>query len=336
MKKRSISIGDVFNKWTVQSSPFVVKKVYYVTAKCKCGTVKDVKKNNLLTGKSKSCGCTQKENLPKISKNKPSWNKKDNFEIGARQIFEQYKHSAKTRNLSFGLTFDFIKEKIKENCVYCNASPSNVKIVNGAPISYNGLDRWDNSLGYDADNVVVCCKKCNYSKGTMDGSAFFEHMQLILQNNNLSIKLTDKKIQYYIKRLEAAASNSPDAETKVGAILVDPKTGAVLAEGYNGFVRGANDDILPKTRPDKYNYIIHAETNMIANAVKAGVSTDQKFLFCSLSPCVKCLRMLWQAGISEIYFIEKYKDFNDSLNMGDLKAVVSQEGNIFRMNIGIA
>lgn len=32
--------------------------------------------------------------------------------------------------------------------------------------SASNLDRKDNSRGYDIDNVVVCCGRCNYAKGS--------------------------------------------------------------------------------------------------------------------------------------------------------------------------
>ena len=32
---------------------------------------------------------------------------------------------------------------------------------------YNGVDRVDNTIGYNNDNVVPCCKICNNSKATM-------------------------------------------------------------------------------------------------------------------------------------------------------------------------
>src|SRR5688500_6863178 len=61
------------------------------------------------------------------------------------------------------------------------------------------------------------------------------------------------------------AQKSPDAETKVGAILVD-KHRKLLAEGFNGFPAGCNDTNLPNTRPDKYFFMRHAEDNCIDNA----------------------------------------------------------------------
>lgn len=38
---------------------------------------------------------------------------------------------------------------------------------------------------------------------------------------------------------ESIAKRSHDSETKVGAVLVSNKSGAMLATGFNGFVRGA-------------------------------------------------------------------------------------------------
>ncbi len=42
-----------------------------------------------------------------------------------------------------------------------------------------------------------------------------------------------------------AAKRSHDAETQVGAVLIHKDTSAILATGFNGFVRGANDQTLP-------------------------------------------------------------------------------------------
>jgi len=42
-----------------------------------------------------------------------------------------------------------------------------------------GLDRWDNSRGYFADNVVPCCKDCNRAKNTRTPRAFVERCRAI-------------------------------------------------------------------------------------------------------------------------------------------------------------
>ena len=118
---------------------------------------------------------------------------------------------------------------------------------------------------------------------------------------------------------EAVSLKSHDAETKVGGVLVKNDTGVVVATGYNGFVRGAPDKELPTTRPDKYQYMVHCEENMIASAAKNGINVSECTLVITMSPCQKCLRLMWQAGITEVVCKDLYKD-HDS-NLADLKIV---------------
>lgn len=145
--------------------------------------------------------------------------------------------------------------------------------------------------------------------------------------------ITDKKLNYYHIRALATASASPDTSTKVGALLIHGESGAVIAEGYNGFIRGAQDDKLPMTRPEKYDYIIHAETNLLCNAVRHGVSTNKCVIYCTISPCIKCMRMLYQAGITEVYVKGFYSDFEQCSNMLDLSLSVTTQGEFSRIEI---
>jgi dCMP deaminase len=128
---------------------------------------------------------------------------------------------------------------------------------------------------------------------------------------------------------EQAAKRSPDEETKVGCALFNSFSGALLSIGFNGFIRGANDAKLPKVRPAKYQYMVHAEVNMIANCAKHGISMQDCELFCTLSPCISCMRNLWNCGIKRIYVKELYKDFNEIKNMEDLHVKVSRVGHYF-------
>jgi len=78
------------------------------------------------------------------------------------------------------------------------------------------------------------------------------------------------KLDSLMREALEVASRSKDEETKVGAILVAKDDMATIATGYNGFVRNANDHILPKTRPEKYNYMRHAEENIITHCARRG------------------------------------------------------------------
>lgn len=133
------------------------------------------------------------------------------------------------------------------------------------------------------------------------------------------MEISEKKILSYLKRAQVVAENSPDAETKVGSVLVSKKTHSVISEGYNGFIRGADDDKLPKTRPEKYDYVIHAEENLICNAARNGVRVDDCFVVQTISPCVKCARLLYQAGVDTVFYGEWYKGSDKVSELGDLK-----------------
>lgn len=130
--------------------------------------------------------------------------------------------------------------------------------------------------------------------------------------------MKQNKLANLFKQAYVVAENSHDSETQVGALLVHSLTGAVLSSGYNGFIRGADDANLPTTRPDKYPYMIHAEQNLLLNACRHGISTQDCIMVVTLSPCSQCMRMAYQAGIKTIYFCETYRDFNKQCEMKDL------------------
>ena len=116
---------------------------------------------------------------------------------------------------------------------------------------------------------------------------------------------------------ETVAKRSHDAETKVGALLVNNKSGAIIATGYNGFIKGANDAILPNTRPEKYEYILHAEMNLLTNCARHGISMDDCFLVCTLSPCKLCMRLMINSGVNLVIAKDLYRDFEQILTMED-------------------
>lgn len=135
------------------------------------------------------------------------------------------------------------------------------------------------------------------------------------------------KIKNYMDIAEVIAQRSHDAETKVGAILVNNKSGAILSTGYNGFVRGVRDSELPNTRPLKYEYILHAEQNLITNAARHGISMEDCMVVCTMSPCKLCMRMLVNSGITKVVVKSLYKDFSDILSMKDIAVDMSQDEN---------
>lgn len=127
-----------------------------------------------------------------------------------------------------------------------------------------------------------------------------------------------------MEQAEVVAKRSHDSQTQVGSLLVSNVNGAVIATGFNGFVRGANDNKLPTTRPDKHQFIVHSEMNMIANCARNGIAMNNCTVYCTLTPCSSCMKMLWQSGITRVIAKNKYKDFDSLLKMSDIKIIESE------------
>jgi dCMP deaminase len=117
-----------------------------------------------------------------------------------------------------------------------------------------------------------------------------------------------KKLDSYMAMAREMAKNSPDAETQVGAIMLSSE-GRIVASSYNGFLRGAPDEKIPNTRPEKYEFIQHAERNILYNCCYEGIRTKDTTIICTLSPCLECLRASFQSGVKFIIFEDLYSKF---------------------------
>lgn len=137
--------------------------------------------------------------------------------------------------------------------------------------------------------------------------------------------MRQSKIQNYMAIAETIALRSHDTETKVGSVLIKSSNDTLVSTGFNGFVAGAPDDKLPNTRPEKYDYMQHSELNLIANCAKNGISTDNCYVVCTMSPCAKCVRLLVNSGIRKVIAKSLYKDFPDVLAMKDVRVNYTQD-----------
>jgi dCMP deaminase len=85
-------------------------------------------------------------------------------------------------------------------------------------------------------------------------------------------------------------------QTQHGCVITDSRD-RILGVGYNGFPRGLDDDLLPKTRPEKYPWMIHAERNALSNCV---VRPDNGIAYVTGQSCNDCIMALWQEGIKKV------------------------------------
>jgi len=128
-----------------------VDKLTY-QCECSCGNIVPVLSSSLQTENTKSCGCLRRD----MHRLRP-------FEAAYRQA---QRHIAYFSDWTLELTFEeflvFVQQKV---CHYCGDAIQWVEFpVKDQKVGYN-LDRKDNSRGYTKDNVVACCKVCNYTKG---------------------------------------------------------------------------------------------------------------------------------------------------------------------------
>ena len=164
---RLVNVGDVFNRLTVVSHSHTDSHPRkFWLCKCTCGGEIVTHSGSLRSGNTKSCGCLAKE--VKAAKRKPN----NHGEIYA--VIAGYKRHALRRNKSFGLEYDDVVSLVSGNCFYCGQSPGNTKKTKNtiSALVYNGIDRVDNSLGYEIGNVVTCCKVCNRAKGDLSVKDF--------------------------------------------------------------------------------------------------------------------------------------------------------------------
>lgn len=109
-----------------------------------------------------------------------------------QSLYSRYQYSAKTRGYEFNLSTDSFKRLIYSKCYFCGIGPKQTH----KSIAYNGIDRLDNTKGYERTNCLACCKVCNRAKGTMGSDEFMEYTVRIMhfltpaynayKDNNLS------------------------------------------------------------------------------------------------------------------------------------------------------
>lgn len=103
--------------------------------------------------------------------------------------------------------------------------------------------------------------------------------------------------EYFIGLAHAVSMRSHDLQTKHGCIITDSNN-RILGVGYNGFPKGLNDSQLPKTRPDKYPWMIHAERNALSNCT---IRPENGIAYVTGQSCNDCIMALWQEGVTKVF-----------------------------------
>lgn len=131
-----------------------------------------------------------------------------------------------------------------------------------------------------------------------------------------SSKKSDEPTKWDYAHMDVAlryAELSHARRLKVGAVIV--KDNRVISIGYNGMPAGwdnkcefLNDGEL-YTKPE----VLHAETNAIAKVAKSSESCYNASIYTTTAPCIDCAKLIYQSGISKVYYKEKHLRSDDGL-----------------------
>ena len=118
--------------------------------------------------------------------------------------------------------------------------------------------------------------------------------------------------EFFMRVAVAARMRSKDPNTQVGAVLAGSDH-RILSVGYNGTPRGLGDDEFPwgdseDPLRDKHSYVIHAEANAILNYRGSLRELEGATAYVTLFPCQECAKMLVQAGIGEVVYLDDKYD----------------------------
>ena len=123
---------------------------------------------------------------------------------------------------------------------------------------------------------------------------------------------TERWIQYYVKIAKETALLSTAKKLQVGCVIV--RDNRILSIGYNGtpsgwdneceeVIKWPNGDIkFLTTKPE----VLHAEANALMKLCQSTESSLRASLFVTHTPCIECAKLIYQAGISRVYYINDY------------------------------
>jgi dCMP deaminase len=125
--------------------------------------------------------------------------------------------------------------------------------------------------------------------------------------------MKEKFKQAYMQTAQTFAELSHARRLQVVCIIF--KDDRIISIGYNGMPAGWDNNcedeflhedgsVTNKTKSE----VLHAETNAIAKLARSSESGEGASLFVTHSPCLECAKLIYQAGIKEVYYENHYRD----------------------------
>ena len=109
----------------------------------------------------------------------------------------------------------------------------------------------------------------------------------------------------YLKMALEWANLSYCKRRQVGALIV--KDRMIISDGYNGTPSGF-ENCCEDDSGRTHWYVLHAEANAILKLASSTQSAEGATLYITLSPCKECSKLILQAGIARVVYIDEYSD----------------------------
>ena len=129
-----------------------------------------------------------------------------------------------------------------------------------------------------------------------------------MQKDSLTYADPAKQERYdraYMKMAVEWSKLSHCTRKKVGALIV--KEGMIISDGYNGTPTGFSNDC-EDVNGTTHWYVLHAEANAIMKVARSTNNAREATLYLTHSPCKECSKLILQAGIERLVYLDAYKD----------------------------
>ena len=70
--------------------------------------------------------------------------------------------------------------------------------------------------------------------------------------------------------------------------------------------------------------VLHAEANAIAKVARSSENSEGSAMFITCSPCLECAKLIYQSGISTVYYRDNYRSDEGLKFLSQTNIVVKQ------------
>ena len=135
--------------------------------------------------------------------------------------------------------------------------------------------------------------------------------------------------ELFVKTTKLVAKRSSCVKAHQAALLI--KDNRIISFGYNGPPAGTlncleegGEEVCGKDSNGSCFLGVHAEQNAIGYAARNGIDTEGCIIYCTMTPCISCAKLISAAGIKEFYYLTEYR-LDDGLRFLDYCGIMCRK-----------